>query len=196
MFPRGSYLFVTQHWWVFWPGRRRKWLSFSHKSESNILSKVTVLHWWPIHLLSHGPLSHCLTHSTFRQYATVFVSCAPTSIVSMQRRWGCSQASRSLGGRLKSAAAACSRANHVDYCDYRPFPPTSVTLRLTDLDLPKVPVAIGDPSSCSAPSKSSPHTPQLLSPLPPFLHSNTIGPWSNLGTVSSRCQASHEQEVY
>lgn len=44
-------------------------------------------------------------------------------------------------------------ANHVDYCDYRPFPP-SVTLQLTDLNLAKVPLAIGNLSSCSAPSKS------------------------------------------
>lgn len=66
--------------------QRRKWLSFSHKSESNILNKVTVLYWWPIHLLSHGPLSHCLTQSTCGQCMTVFVFSTPTSIAFMQHR--------------------------------------------------------------------------------------------------------------
>lgn len=40
-----------------------------------------------------------------------------------------------------------------------PPPPSSVRLQLTDLHLTKAPLAIGDLSSCSAPSKSSPPTP-------------------------------------
>lgn len=96
-------------WFFSDPTERGSGLFSPHKSESNILNKVTVLDWRPIHLLSHAPLSHCLTQSTCRQCMAVFVFSTPTSIAFMKHRWGCSQASRSLGGRLGSAAAACLR---------------------------------------------------------------------------------------
>ena len=46
------------------------------------------------------------------------------------------------------------------------------------------------------PSPPNPPTVSWKYPHPPFLHSSPIGPWSDLETVSSRCQASHDQEVY
>ncbi len=92
--------------------QRRKLLPFSHNSESDSQNKVRSLNLWQITNLSISfatVFSYGLTHLTFRQRVTVLVSCTPTSIVPMQRHWGCSQASSSLGGRLRSGAAACSR---------------------------------------------------------------------------------------
>lgn len=108
----------------------------------------------------HNPLSW-LVCSTFRQLATVFVSCIPTTAVSTQQRRGSSQAGRILGGNLRLQHAD---VNHLDYRDYKPPPPTPRNL-LTWIWL-KVPVAVGDLSSCSAPSMATPATPLLKTPPP------------------------------
>lgn len=151
---------------------------FSHNSESNILNKVKILNLYhitcPSICLATVISSYCLTHSIFRQWVTVFVllppsfscinaegACRPTA--AWVADWG-------LGLQL-------AHANHVDYCDYRPFPPLVSRCNLLTWIWQKVPVAIGDLSSCSPPSKSSPPTLQpknAPSLHPPLKHNRSL----------------------
>ena len=200
-FPGGSYLFVTQHWFIFWPSRGGC-CSLSHNSGANILNKVTILNLWTKTDLSISMARFLSPTDLLNQISgSEFLCCV---LYSHLHR---SHASDAEGARRPAAAWVADRglglqlahANHVDYCDYRPFPPPCVTLQLTDLDLTGSP-GCHRRSIFLFPSVQSPHHPPLYPKIPlllSFLHSSTVSPWGNLGTVSSsHSQASHNQEVY